>query len=101
MKLELELYVLGMSARSEAAVENLRVICREMPNGECAVRVIDVLEQPERAEEANVIATPTLIRRAPLPVRRVVGDLSQHEAVRQWLDVARHDENEANGSEGR
>jgi circadian clock protein KaiB len=85
--IELELYVVGGAARSQAAVTNLARICRTWLAGRCHVTVVDVLEQPEAAEAANVVATPLLIRRSPLPVRRLVGDLSHTQDVLRGLGV--------------
>jgi circadian clock protein KaiB len=84
---ELELFVVGRSAKSEAALGNLRRLCDRFLSGRHAITVIDVLDDPAAAETANVVATPTLIRRAPLPVRRVVGDLSKTDAVLAALGI--------------
>ena len=88
--LELELYVVGQSRNSLTAVQNLRAICAEHLAGRCRVQIIDLLEHPEAAEAANIMATPTLIRRAPPPIRRIVGDLSMTEAVIDCLDSGEH-----------
>lgn len=85
--LHLELYIIGESARSQTAVANLDRLCRDLPPGRCRVTVVDVLEHPEAAETANIVATPTLIRRAPAPVRRLVGDLSATEKVLRGLGL--------------
>ncbi len=82
----LTLYVTGQSARSQRAVANLRGLCAGL--GElCELTVIDVLERPQLAEDERVLATPTLIRRRPLPLRRVIGDMSDREKVGFWLDL--------------
>ncbi|HET7771043.1 MAG TPA: circadian clock KaiB family protein [Chloroflexota bacterium] len=83
----LRLYVAGNTPRSERAVANLRRLCSDVLRNGCEVEVIDVLEQPHRAEEDRVLATPTVIRRVPGPERRVVGDLSDSERVLSGLDV--------------
>src|SRR5688572_20478664 len=83
----LRLYVAGNTPRSERAVANLRRLCSDVLRNGCDVEVIDVLEQPQRAEEDRVLATPTVIRRVPGPERRVVGDLSDSERVLSGLDV--------------
>jgi circadian clock protein KaiB len=85
--LHLELYIIGQSARSQAAVANLDRVCRGLPVGRCRVTIVDVLEHPEAAETANIVATPTLIRRQPAPVRRLVGDLSATEKVLRGLGI--------------
>jgi circadian clock protein KaiB len=85
--LHLELYVIGQSARSLAAIANLERICRDHVAGRFELVIVDVLDHPEAAEEANIVATPTLIRRKPGPVKRVVGDLSLTEAVLRGLGI--------------
>lgn len=82
----LELYVVGLSRHSQAAIANLRRICEIDLPGRCSVQVVDILENPEAAEEANILATPTLIKRSPPPVRRIVGDLSNTRLVVDSLD---------------
>jgi circadian clock protein KaiB len=83
----LRLYVTGKTARAEQAIENLRKICDEELEGRYDVEIIDVLESPELAEEEKILATPTLIKRLPPPLRRVIGDLSQKEKVLLGLEV--------------
>jgi circadian clock protein KaiB len=89
--LRLELYVVGRSPSSQAAIENLRAICNGALAGRCDVQIVDVLDHPDAAEAANILATPTLIRRAPLPVRRIIGDLSITRDVLDGLEVDRED----------
>lgn len=80
--LQLELYVTGRSMRSEAAISNLeRILAGSRLEGRYQLVIVDVLDQPDAAEAANIVATPTLIRRSPAPVRRLVGDLSPTQAV--------------------
>jgi circadian clock protein KaiB len=86
-KLQLELYVVGHSLRSQTAVENVHRICAARAFSRYELQVIDVLEQPAAAEAANIVATPTLIKTSPLPVRRIIGDLSPAEAVAQALGI--------------
>lgn len=86
MNLRLELYVVGHSRNSDTAVTNLRRLCEHQRLGQCELVIIDILEHPEAAEAANIVATPTLIRRSPLPERRIVGDLSLSETVLDSLD---------------
>ncbi len=87
--IHLELYVVGQSTRSIAAIANLERICREHLDGrfDLDLVIVDVLDHPEAAEAANIVATPTLIRRAPTPVRRLVGDLSLTDAVLRGLGI--------------
>lgn len=74
---ELELFVVGHSSKGQAAEHNVRRLCDTRLAGRYALRVTDVLEDTEAAEAANIIATPALVRKAPLPVRVIVGDLSE------------------------
>lgn len=82
----LTLYVTGQSARSQRAVANLRRLCDGLGES-CELTVIDVLERPQLAEDERILATPTVIRRRPLPLRRVIGDLSDRDKVVLWLDL--------------
>ena len=80
-KTVLELYITGQSARSEAAMANLRHICREYVDEPCEIIITDILEQPGVAERENILATPTLIKSCPPPARRIIGDLSSIDKV--------------------
>ncbi len=73
---ELELFVVGHSAKAEKAEHNLRSVCDALLAGRYELRITDVVEDADAAEAANIVATPALVRRTPLPVRVVVGDLS-------------------------
>ncbi len=86
-KFLLKLYVAGSSTRATTAIENLRRICEQELRGKYALEVIDVLEHPEAAEQDRVLATPTLIKQLPPPIRRVIGDLSDKEKVLLGLEV--------------
>lgn len=83
----LKLYVTGKTPRAEKAIANLRRICEEDLRGQYELQIIDVLENPQLAEDAKILATPTLIKRLPPPLRRVIGDLSDKEKVLLGLDV--------------
>ncbi len=83
----LKLYVTGQSASSERARRNLRRLLEDEFSHPYELTIIDVLEQPQLAEADKIFATPTLIKEFPLPVRRIVGDLSRTEKVRLWLDL--------------
>jgi circadian clock protein KaiB len=85
----LRLYVAGMSPRSRAAIDNLRAICEQYLAGRCALDVVDVHQQPEQARAAQLVAAPTLVRELPLPVRRLLGDLSNTEKVLVGLDLVK------------
>ncbi|MFO7545106.1 MAG: circadian clock KaiB family protein [Trueperaceae bacterium] len=82
-----ELYVAGDGIRSRRAVETLTTMCDERLAGRYGLAVIDVLEEPERAEHAKILATPTLLRRAPGPEVRVIGDLTLTRHVLATLDI--------------
>ena len=83
----LRLYVTGKSSKSGTAIANLRRICEQELQGLYDLEIIDVLEFPDRAEEEKILATPTLIKSLPLPLRRVIGDLSDKEKVLLGLEV--------------
>jgi circadian clock protein KaiB len=83
----LTLYVAGASVRSERAIANIQQI-RDLHLGErCVVQVVDVLERPEQAESAHIMATPTLVREEPKPERRIIGDLSDTQTVLKTLNI--------------
>lgn len=83
----LKLYVTGQTPRAAVAIANLRRICEEQLQGEYELEIIDVLEQPQLAEDEKILATPTLIKNLPPPLRRVIGDLSDTEKVLLGLDL--------------
>jgi circadian clock protein KaiB len=86
-KYTLTLFVTGNSPRSERAVQNLLHLCEETLTDQYEVTIIDVLEQPALAEEVNIFATPTVVKMTPLPVKRVIGDLSEPARVIQGLGL--------------
>ena len=83
----LKLYVSGDTPRARIAIENLRRLCEEELEGQYEMEVIDVVEHPQQAEDERIMATPTLIKQLPPPLRRVIGDLSDKEKVLVGLDV--------------
>ena len=83
----LKLYVTGKTARSDRAIENLRRVCEEELLSEYELEIIDVLEHPQKAEDDRVLATPTLIKQLPPPLRRIIGDLSDKDKVLLGLEV--------------
>ncbi|NGZ29580.1 MAG: circadian clock protein KaiB [Magnetococcales bacterium] len=83
----LKLYITGHTSRSERAINNLRRMCQEELGGKYEMRVIDILEQPQLAEDEKILATPTLIKALPPPLRRIIGDLSDTERVLLGLDL--------------
>lgn len=84
---ELRLYVAGTTPRSTAALGNLRKICEERLAGKYSIEVIDLLERPQLAQGEQIVAIPTLERRLPEPVRKIIGDLSNTERVLIGLDL--------------
>ncbi len=83
----LTLYVTGTSPRTKIAIENLNRICKQELEGRYELEIVDVLEHPQRAEDEKILATPTLIKQLPPPLRRVIGDLSDKEKVLLGLEV--------------
>lgn len=83
----LKLYITGETPRAAVAIANLRRICAEELGGKYELQIIDVLEHPQLAEDEKVLATPTLIKSLPPPLRRVIGDLSDTEKVLLGLDL--------------
>jgi circadian clock protein KaiB len=83
----LKLYITGQTSRSEQAISNLNRLCESHWPDQYTVRIIDVLEQPHLAEEDGIVATPTLIKTAPPPMRRIIGDLSETQKVLAGLGL--------------
>lgn len=79
----------GSSPRAKIAIANLDRLCKEELLGQYELEIVDVLEDPQRAEDEKILATPTLIKNLPLPLRRVIGDLSDKEKVLLGLEVSR------------
>ena len=77
----LQLYVTGMTPRSTRAIANAREICETYLQGQYDLSVIDVYQQPQLAKEAQIIAVPTLVKKLPQPLRRIIGDLSDRDQV--------------------
>lgn len=87
----LRLYVTGRTPQSQRAIENLRLICEVELENRYEVEVIDVLENPALAEHEKILATPTLVKRLPEPVRKIIGDLSDRQKVLLGLDLEKLD----------
>jgi circadian clock protein KaiB len=83
----LTLYVTGTSPRTKVAIENLERICQQELDGRYELEIVDVLQHPQRAEDEKILATPTLIKQLPPPLRRVIGDLSDKDKVLLGLEV--------------
>ena len=86
----LRLYVTGSTPRSTRAIENMHRICEEHLAGRYDLEVIDIYQNPEATRDAQVIAAPTLVKMLPEPLRRVIGDLSDHERVLAGLNLTPH-----------
>jgi circadian clock protein KaiB len=87
MTFKLRLFITGRTPQSQRAINNLRAICETDIQGAYEVEVIDVLEHPALAEHDKILATPTLVKRLPEPIRKIIGDLSDREKVLLGLNV--------------
>jgi len=86
-KYELRLYVAGKTAKSATALANLKRYCEEHLKGQYVIEVIDLLVKPQLAEGDQIFAIPTLVRKVPEPIRKIIGDLSNEEKVLVGLDI--------------
>jgi circadian clock protein KaiB len=84
---DLRLYVAGQTPKSLAAFANLKRICEEHLGGQYRIEVVDLLENPHLAREDQILAIPTLVRKLPEPLRKIIGDLSNRERVLVGLDI--------------
>lgn len=87
VKWELRLYVAGQTPRSLVAFANLKKICEEHMAGQYHIEIIDLLKNPQLASYNQILAIPTLVRKLPLPLRKIIGDLSNTERVLVGLDL--------------
>lgn len=99
-RFRLRLYITGRTPQSQRAIDNLRNICEAELAGDYDVEVIDVLEHPSLAENEKILATPTLVKRLPEPVRKIIGDLSDRERVLLGLDLERLERMDRRATEG-
>ena len=83
----LRLYVTGTTPKSARAIQNIRAICEEKLAGRYDLEVIDIYQNPGMAQPDQIVVTPTLLKRLPQPVRRLIGDLSDEESVLVGLDL--------------
>jgi circadian clock protein KaiB len=95
----LRLYVTGMTPRSARAVKNLQAICDEYLAGRYDLEVIDIYQQPVLTRGEQIIAAPTLIKKLPLPMRRIIGDMSNRDRVLLGLDLVLAPGPEADGKQ--
>ena len=84
---DLRLYVAGATPKSLAAIANLRSICETHLAGRFSIEIVDLVQEPGRASADQIIALPTLVRRLPEPLRRLIGDLSKTDRVLIGLDI--------------
>jgi len=84
---QLKLYVAGQTPKSLAAFANLKRICEEYLEGKYRIEVVDLMVNPQLAKGDQILALPTLVRKLPDPVRKIIGDLSNTERVLVGLDI--------------
>jgi len=84
---ELRLYIAGNTTRSQAALSNLKRYCEEHLSGRYTIEVIDLREHPQLAEGDQILAVPTLVKKVPEPIRKIIGDLSNEEKVLVGLNI--------------
>ena len=83
----LRLYVAGQTPKSVTAFNNLKKLCEEKLDGRYKIEVIDLIQNPQLSKEDNILAIPTLVKKLPAPVRKIIGDLSNTEKVLVGLDL--------------
>lgn len=88
---KLRLYVAGQTPKSLAAFANLKRVCEERLKGRYAIEVVDLVQRPQLARDDQILAIPTLVRRLPEPIRKIIGDLSNTERVLVGLDLQPQD----------
>lgn len=86
-KWELRLYVAGQTPKSIRAFANLKKFCEEHVSGKYSIEIIDLLKNPKLARGDQIVAIPTLVRKVPQPIRKIIGDLSNTERVIVGLDI--------------
>jgi len=86
-KYVLRLYVTGMTPKSTRAIQNIKKICDEELHGRCDLEVIDIYQRPVLTKGEQIIATPTLIKKLPLPLRRFIGDMADTKRIILGLDL--------------
>ena len=92
---ELRLYVAGQTPKSLVAFSNLKKLCEEHLKGKYRIEVIDLLENPTLAKGDQILAIPTLVRKLPEPVRKIIGDLSNTEHLLIGMDLQAHEDRAA------
>jgi len=86
-KWNLRLYIAGQTPRSVAAIRNLRRICEEHLDGRYTIEIIDLVNDPKLAREHQILAIPTLVKSLPVPIKKIIGDLSNTEKVLVGLEL--------------
>jgi circadian clock protein KaiB len=86
----LRLFVSGTTPRSARAIQNIRALCEQKLHGRYELEVIDIYQHPEYAKPEQIIVTPTLVKKLPAPLRKIIGDLSDRERVLVGLDLVAH-----------
>jgi circadian clock protein KaiB len=84
---ELKLYVAGTTPKSVTALKNLKRYCEQHLEGRYKIEVVDLLKKPQLAEGDQIFAVPTLVRKVPVPIRKIIGDLSNEEKVLVGLNI--------------
>ena len=84
---ELRLYIAGKTAKSVTALKNLKKYCEQHLKGQYVIEVIDLLVKPQLAEGDQILAIPTLVKKVPEPIRKIIGDLSNEEKVLVGLNI--------------
>ena len=84
---QLRLYVAGQTPKSVTAFANLKQLCEAYMPNQYRIEIVDLLQHPELAQQDQIFAIPTLVRRLPRPIRQIIGDLSNHEKVILGLDI--------------
>lgn len=86
----LRLFITGTTPKCARAIQNIRAFCEDNLPGQYDLEVIDLYQHPEQAKPEQIVVTPTLVKKLPLPFRRMIGDLSDNERVLVGLDIVRH-----------
>lgn len=86
-KWQLRLYIAGQTPKSARALANLQNFCEEHLKGQYEIEIVDLMEHPELAMRDQIIAIPTLVRKLPAPIKKIIGDLSQNQRVLAGLDI--------------
>jgi len=84
---ELKLYIAGTTIKSQTALRNLKKYCEEHLQGKYKLEVVDLLKKPQLAEGDQIFAVPTLVKKVPVPLRKIIGDLSNEEKVLVGLNI--------------